>query len=269
MSSSKEKHLTIIIWAAILLAIAPWVHYGRRAFICDSFIVKGHSMDPTMTQGEKVWVNKMILGPRIYTRYKFDDDTLRCFRLPGLRKLQVGDIALFNYPRGWTEEKIGFKINYVYAKRCVGIPGDSVWISDSRYHNSRVTNVGIPEGNENLLADSDNSVLIDHGVLHAGHYAGMNDTWTIKDFGPVFVPKAGICVELCDDNLLLYKDVIEYETGDDVYEWNGKVYEFKEDYYFFAGDNVLDSKDSRYFGYVPEKFVIGVITTPHRRVRDN
>lgn len=89
------KYFIIFTWALLLLAIAPWVHYGRRGLICDRFVVKGHSMYPTMQEGEKVWANKMILGPRIYTRYKFDDGTLRCFRLPGLRRLQVGDIALF------------------------------------------------------------------------------------------------------------------------------------------------------------------------------
>ena len=216
-------------------------------------------MDPTMQQGEKVWVNKMVIGPRIYTGFNFDTDTLSCFRIPGFRKMRVGDIALFNYPRGWTEEKIGFKINYVYAKRCVGTPGDSVWISDSRYHNSRVKDIGVPEINENLLAHTDDNDLIKNGVFYAGYYAGKSDTWTIKEFGPVLVPKAGMSIQLSDDNLLLFKDVVEYETKQSINEWNGKTYVFKGNYYFFAGDNVLDSKDSRYFGFVPEDFVIGII----------
>ena len=36
------------------------------------------------------------------------------------------------------------------------------------------------------------------------------------------------------------------------------TYEFRENYYFFCGDNVINSKDCRYLGFVPEEFIIGV-----------
>jgi signal peptidase I len=39
-----------------------------------------------------------------------------------------------------------------------------------------------------------------------------------------------------------------------------KNYEFKTDWYFFAGDNVLNSRDSRYFGLVPEEYIIGIVS---------
>ena len=35
-------------------------------------------------------------------------------------------------------------------------------------------------------------------------------------------------------------------------------YRFRTSYYFMAGDNVSDSRDSRYFGPVPEEFIVGV-----------
>ncbi len=34
-------------------------------------------------------------------------------------------------------------------------------------------------------------------------------------------------------------------------------YRFKENYYFMAGDNSGDSQDSRYWGFVPEPFIVG------------
>jgi signal peptidase I len=37
-------------------------------------------------------------------------------------------------------------------------------------------------------------------------------------------------------------------------------YIFKENYYYTGGDNVSDSKDSRYWGFMPEEFIIGVAT---------
>lgn len=260
LAPRQEKILTIVLWMVTVLSALPLLHYGRRALVCDSFIVKGHSMGPTMAQGKRVRVNKLLMGPRIYRSFSFGpDDALDCFRIPGIRRLRVGDIAIFNSPRGWTDTCINFRINYVFAKRCVGIPGDSVSVVASRYVNSRSAETGVPATNEKKLASYPDSVLLAAGVLRAGHFAGMDDRWTIKDFGPLLVPARGMRIRMDGDNLALYKDVMEYETGRPCTEWKGRIYEFREDYYFFAGDNVLDSRDSRYMGFVPEKFVIGVV----------
>ena len=37
------------------------------------------------------------------------------------------------------------------------------------------------------------------------------------------------------------------------------MYTFRQDWYFFVGDNQLDNKDSRYFGFVPANFVFGIV----------
>ena len=37
-------------------------------------------------------------------------------------------------------------------------------------------------------------------------------------------------------------------------------YQFKEDYYFVTGDKVMNSKDSRYWGLLPKKFIVGKAT---------
>ncbi|MBO5546853.1 MAG: S26 family signal peptidase [Bacteroidales bacterium] len=90
----------------------------------DRFVIKGESMEPTLHTGEGVWVNKLLMGARIYTKFDFEDSReLHCFRMPGLRKLRVGDVAVFNYPYGRGGDTIAFKINYVYCKRCWGRRG--------------------------------------------------------------------------------------------------------------------------------------------------
>lgn len=254
-----EKYLTVSIWIMLVLMALPLLHYGRRALICDSFTIKGHSMDPTLHQGQKVYVNKLIMGARIYKCYDFSTDTLACFRLPGLRKLRVGDIAVFNYPYGWQEDKIGFRINYVYAKRCLGVPGDSIRIVNSHYVNSNTPVLGINADNERKLKSIEDSVLLDMWVLKAGHFAGKTEDWTIKDFGPVYVPGKGTEVLLDDENLSLYRNILQFEIKDNPDKLKGHSYTFRYDYYFFGGDNVIDSKDSRYIGLVPEPFVIGVV----------
>ena len=113
-----DKILTIVLWVLIVANAVPLLWYGTRAFVTDRFVIKGESMEPTLHTGEGVWVNKLLMGARIYTKFDFEDSPeLHCFRMPGLRKLRVGDIAVFNYPYGWGGDTIAFKINYVYCKR--------------------------------------------------------------------------------------------------------------------------------------------------------
>lgn len=65
----------------------------------------------------------------------------------------------------------------------------------------------------------------------------------------------------------LYRKIIEYETGkkpvlkeDCVMLGDSCIseYQFSNNYYFTGGDRVIDSADSRYWGFVPEEFIIGV-----------
>ena len=52
----------------------------------------------------------------------------------------------------------------------------------------------------------------------------------------------------------------DWDTGE---VWAGdaplKRHCWQHNYYFMAGDNVLDSNDSRYWGLVPEEYVVGVV----------
>lgn len=82
--------------------------------------------------------------------------------------------------------------------------------------------------------------------------------WTITDFGPYYIPRKGDTIELTKVNTILYKILIEYESGKEPIIL--KSYTFKNNYYFVAGDNLFSSKDSRYFGVIPEDYIIGVVT---------
>jgi len=86
--------------------------------------------------------------------------------------------------------------------------------------------------------------------------------------GPLYVPQAGVRVRLDSLNWKATGKVIENETGaklkyaDGILRLDGNPlaeYTFRQNYYFFCGDNVSDSKDSRYLGFVPEEFIIGVV----------
>ncbi|MDE0535860.1 S26 family signal peptidase, partial [Tenacibaculum sp. L6] len=90
--------------------------------------------------------------------------------------------------------------------------------------------------------------------------------WSSDNFGPIYIPKKGVTVELNAKTIPFYEQIIRrYENnnltfiGDDVYI-NGKKannYTFKQDYYWMMGDNRQRSLDARNWGYVPFDHVVG------------
>lgn len=90
--------------------------------------------------------------------------------------------------------------------------------------------------------------------------------WTIETFGPLYIPKKGSSLKMTALNKLLYGNVIEWEQkkkltlkGDSVLLGDSLIhnYRFRENYYFVSGDEMMNSQDSRYWGLLPEPYIIG------------
>lgn len=94
----------------------------------------------------------------------------------------------------------------------------------------------------------------------------FNSSITLDNIGPFKIPKKKLKIKLNEYNYSIYKKTISlYEkvsikkNKGDFFINNKKTstYTFKNDYYFMMGDNRKESFDSRMYGFIPKKNIIG------------
>ncbi|HEY9542148.1 signal peptidase I [Prevotella sp.] len=240
-----------------------------RCFITDYYSIPTSSMMPTLHPGDKVFVNKLIAGARIYTKFNFNIDgvELESWRLKGLRKVKHNDIVVFNFPH--HVGKINFVINNVFCKRVVAIPGDSIYVENGFYKNNNYEGIlGIEEEQHKFSEIPDS--LLSYEILNTYPFDKEHFLSTTKNMSPIYIPRKGDIIRITPYEAAYYKIQLEWETKKKMtWDWekntvyaDGKQlfwHRFKHDYYFMAGDNVSDSNDSRYWGLVPEEYIVGIV----------
>ena len=189
-----------------------------RLYFYTSCFIPTDSMLPTIVAGDYIAVSLLIPGKRIITENL--NGTFELKRNKGIRKVSKYDIVVFNYPYWGQEKKMVINTEQYHCKRCVALPGEMYYWKA-----------------ENNMTDS------------------------------IFLPKVGSRLLIDSLNFEDYYRCIEYETGimpikknDGVYHADTLLlnYEFKNDYYFMQGDNIVNSYDSRTWGILPEDFIMGV-----------
>jgi len=228
-----------------------------RIFLFASFSIPTPSMQPTILPGDHVLVNKLVPGPRMDWLFSSETGDTQGHRISGYKRIARGDVLVFNAPYHLSD-KIARNWGVYFIKRCMGIPGDTLSIRDGSYWIA------------NKVGAFEEQPPVDRWVddwmerEKAGMFGTLN--WTLTSFGPVYIPRRGDEIRLDSTNWLLYKSLIEYETGgkaqcsDYACSLNGKPYThhvFKQNYYFMAGDYARDSQDSRYWGLLPEDHIVG------------
>ncbi len=239
-----------------------------RVCVFDYFTIPTNSMSPTLMPGDKVVVNKLLMGARIYTNFDFDikGQELESFRMKGIRTVQHNDVVVFNMPI--HNDRISFVINNNMCKRVVAIPGDSISVVDGYYKNNNYAGTLGLKSMQKRLIDTPDSMM--YGIMLDALPYDENVGWKIKRFGPMYIPRCGDVIYLTAKEGAIYRRVLEWELSKKItWDWqknfvyaNGKPIKrhiFKHNYYFCAGDNVLDSNDSRYWGLVPEEYIIGIV----------
>jgi signal peptidase I len=188
-----------------------------RSFIVEPFKIPSGSMIPTLLVGDLILVNKFHYGLRL---------PVLNTKITEGEKPQRGDVMVFRYPP---------KPSLDYIKRVVGVPGDTV-----AYLNKRLTINGqaVPTDSVPEFFDEDAMRYFKQSEEKFGtqSHRVLND-----EQRPAFVPGA---------------DKFPGSEGCD-YTIEGVTCKVPEGHFFMMGDNRDNSMDSRYWGFVPEKNIVG------------
>lgn len=242
-----------------------------KIFLFVSFYVPTNSMEPAIKQGDYVLVNKLIPGPRLFNIFAtLHLKQTNIYRPLGLKKLQHNDVVVFNNPYPRSKDTLELHILNYFLKRCIGLPGDSLQIINGIYQVKGFnSSLGNREAQKQLglyLKNSPQNIL---NECHTQCYPNDSTfSWDILNFGTLYIPKTGDNLSLTYQNYILYHKLIEWEEKS-ILEYHDSTtylnhkpiqsYTFKKNYYFMAGDYSISSNDSRYWGLVPEEYIVGKV----------
>jgi len=210
-----------------------WVEYAKsffpvilivfllRSFVVEPFKIPSGSMIPTLHVGDFILVNRYTYGLRLPIVNK---------KILSVNDPQRGDVMVFHYPEDPSID---------YIKRVVGMPGDELV-----YRNKRLWINGVEQA---LQRDGDfNYVESELRFVHTERYREALGGHTHEVLLNPDMPQIHLA------NVAAFQGVehCRYSTQ----EMRCSV---PAGHYFMMGDNRDNSRDSRYWGFVPDEMVVG------------
>jgi signal peptidase I len=215
--------------ATSLLRQPAWIEYSGsffpvialvfflRSFLYEPFKIPSSSMVPTLQIGDLILVNKYTYGIRLPIVNK---------KIIEINDPQRGDVMVFKYPKDPSLD---------YIKRVIGIPGDKIL-----YKNKRLS-VNGKELSYEPLTDYLDEERLTYYKQYLENLSGSAHKILVDDRAPPYIspPRVFPQHELCTYNL------------------EGFACTVPAGHYFMMGDNRDNSEDSRYWGFVPDKNIVG------------
>lgn len=188
-----------------------------RSFLYEPFKIPSTSMVPTLQVGDLILVNKYQYGVRLPIINK---------KIIEVGNPQRGDVMVFKYPENMALD---------YIKRVVGVPGDTVTYKNKRLiiNGKEVSYKPLPDYlDEETLSYSKHLSEDLNGVAHQ---ILTNPRAPSYVSNPHDFPNRDLCT----------------------YDVEGFTCKVPAGQYFMMGDNRDNSLDSRYWGFVPDKNIVG------------
>jgi signal peptidase I len=175
-------------------------------------------MVPTLLVGDLILVNKFTYGIRLPVINQ---------KIIQINDPQRGDVMVFKYPLDMSQD---------YIKRVVGVPGDKI-----TYENKRLTVNGV-EVKYTALDDYLEEDRLVYNKQFEENLTGVSHRILNNEKAPP--------VNLSDVKQFPHSEACTYR-------YEGFTCVVPAGNYFMMGDNRDNSADSRYWGFVPDKNIVG------------
>jgi signal peptidase I len=200
--NQRRLHAGAFLWEwARSLVFALFLFLFLHVFIMEAFKIPSGSMEGTLRVGDFLLVNKVLYGAELPLTRK---------RLPAVREPERGDVIVFKWPPDPSKN---------FVKRLVGLPGDTLSMSDG--------------------------VLVRNGVKVEERYVSHTEPGSDPS-GEEFRWQRQHVVKTAQAST-------SYRPSRN--NWGPIV--VPGHHYFVLGDNRDNSLDSRYWGFVPDSLVRG------------
>ncbi len=207
--TAKEEMAEFLKTAVVAIFFAVLI----RTFFLEPFNIPSGSMKPTLLIGDYLFVSKPAYG---YSRYSFPFGLAPIQGRIWAEEPQRGDIVVFKLPSNTSID---------YIKRIIGMPGDTIQVSNGRlYINSKMID------REPLGIEEDPDA---YGRTAMHHYLETLPNGVVHEI---------------------------YESSDSEQLDNTELFTVPEGHYFMMGDNRDNSQDSRVehiVGFVPFENIVG------------
>ncbi len=214
-----------------------FVIFMFRAFLYEPFRIPSGSMEPTLLPGDFIAVSKWSYGIRNPLTNQVWIETGTPDR---------GDIVVFKYPEDPSSD---------YIKRIVGLPGDEVIFDNKKIYIRKACNVA------NVTPSSVQTDTQAAAACDSPEAVPMVAVGSIVNEGKTFRQEFAVFDETLGDNKhqiqlsMRSPDLSQY-----YYRQRGAMrgsWIVPEGNYFVMGDNRDNSKDSRFWGFVPAENLVG------------